>query len=77
MKCKKCHAIFETVPCEHPIVWRDSSWMAYYRYMNKGCPCKDCLIKMVCYDYCGDFYELLGSHNIYTFARTATLPYTY
>ena len=56
MKCKKCHAIFETVPCEHPtgifdpVVWRDSSWMEYYMRMNKTCPCKDCLINTICID---------------------------
>jgi hypothetical protein len=57
MKCKRCHEMFETVPCEHPTGTCDAiasvippGFRKYYAWMKKKCPCKDCLINTICTD---------------------------
>ena len=62
MPCKSCRILFVITPCKHPtgIFTKDlmipntsTTWEVlphYYPLLKEGCPCKECLINVICID---------------------------
>jgi hypothetical protein len=59
MPCKTCHELFVITPCKHStgiftkeLLKRGHESVAelthYYLLLKERCPCKECLIKMMC-----------------------------
>jgi len=41
---------------------RECKYFAFKRSIAK-CPCKECLLKVICTEFCGDFYTLDTSED--------------
>jgi len=60
MPCKSCRGLFVITPCKHPtgifteelmIPDTTTSWLElphYYPLLKERCPCKECLINVIC-----------------------------
>jgi len=82
MPCQICNLSFNMKPCEHSngivtkelIKINNFTMQGYiepyiesiYKDLHLDCPCKECLIKMMCMSnqlnkpHCGSYYELIG-----------------
>ena len=56
MVCKKCSIFFfNNPPCEDGVISNvtelDNSLKILIKVLNENCPCKECIVKMVCKEY--------------------------
>lgn len=80
MPCTICNALFHTRPCEHPsgileyydklikITNFSSYILAVYKDLHDICPCKECLVKIVCnpgIKHCVEYNSLIEKVKIY------------